>query len=419
MGESELTIRQLGPKGDGIHEGPKGRVYAERTVPGDRVRARVRRDAEGLMRAEVIDLLEPSPHRAPAPCPHFDRCGNCTLQHVKEDFYRSWKIHTVKEALDRYGIAPKEWLEPIFVGGANRRRATFSAKKERGKVSLGYYRRRSQEIIDIDSCLVADPVLLGLRERLKPFLQKALTEGQALDVFVQLVGGAADVVLTGPLSTAGKQKAKELLEIAPIRRIGARRREGERIESLGEAGPIVASFGLLKVALPPAAFLQPTAQGEKALAESVLSALPREGKFADLFSGCGTFTGPMLTRGPVDAYESAVPSVGALTRAAAGLPLRVFRRDLFRNPLRREELNRFDAIVFDPPRAGCREQAEAMARARVPVLVGVSCNPATFARDASVLCRGGYRLQSVRVVDQFLWSHHAEVIGVFRRSSRR
>jgi 23S rRNA (uracil1939-C5)-methyltransferase len=147
----------------------------------------------------------------------------------------------------------------------------------------------------------------------------------------------------------------------------------------------------------------------------VMELLPASGKFADLFSGCGTFSGPMLARGSVDAYESVAPAIRALDKAKAALPLKAFRRDLDREPLRREEANRYDAIVFDPPRAGAAEQAKALAAAKMPVLIGVSCNPATFARDARMLVDGGYRFDSVRVIDQFTWSHHVELVAGFTK----
>jgi 23S rRNA (uracil1939-C5)-methyltransferase len=179
-----------------------------------------------------------------------------------------------------------------------------------------------------------------------------------------------------------------------------------------------ARFGDLDIALPPLAFLQPTQAGEDALVESVMALLPRAGNFADFFSGCGTFTGPMLGRGAVDAYDSVGPAIRALDKAKGDKPLKAIRRDLFLSPLRRDEANRYDAIVFDPPRAGAQEQVRALASGRVPLLVGVSCNPASFARDARILVDGGYRLDSVRVIDQFTWSHHVELVAAFIKRPR-
>ena len=421
MASTELTILELGPKGDGVHQGSRGRIYVDRAAPGDRLSVRIRKERAGVPRGEILRVLDPSPVRQKPPCIHYDRCGNCTLQHVNEAFYRAWKIELVREALHKQSVRPLKWLEPVFLGGNNRRRATFAARKDRGGIVLGYYRRRSREIGEIDSCLVADPRLLVLRGAIRPLLGLLLTAGTTADLFLQIVGEAAELVVTGPVGRRGEPDAPvraavaRLLATTPLVRVGWRAHENEVIETLSSKGPLTAEFGPLKVSLPPAAFLQPTREGESVLVGEVLAALPGEGRFADLFSGCGTFSGPMLTRGPVDAYESVLTSLRALAKAGAGSPLKALRRDLFRNPLGREELNRYDTVVFDPPRGGCPEQAAELAGAKTATVVGVSCNPATFARDARTLCEGGYRLRSVRIIDQFLWSHHVELVGVFSR----
>lgn len=425
MGILDLTIGQLGPKGDGISRGPHGRIYVDRALPGDRIHAGPLRSDDGLARAEILKILVPSPHRQKPPCAHYDRCGSCTLQHLDPDYYRRWKIQMVTESLARYGLEPREWLKPVFIGSGNRRRATFSVRRQRDQLVMGYYRRRSREIGDIDSCLVADPKILALRAKIKPLLKPLLAEGRTIDVFFQLVGEQVDMVITGRIGRGGKPDAASrttlsgMAQVLSITRVGWRDTESMPVLSLVDRGRVSAKFGMLNVELPPASFLQPTSEGEGALIDAVLGALPAKGTFADLFSGCGTFSGPMLERGSVDAYESLPAQVRALSKAAEKQgALKVFRRDLFAAPLRRDELNRYDAIVFDPPRAGCREQAEAMASSRAPLLIGVSCNPATFSRDARILCDGGYRFQSLRIVDQFLWSHHVELVGVFTKRRR-
>ena len=191
---------------------------------------------------------------------------------------------------------------------------------------------------------------------------------------------------------------------------------GDKVQTLIKKEPVHKTFGNLKVELPPAAFLQPTSEGEEALVTAVMNAIPAKGKFLDLFSGCGTFSGPLLERGSVDAFESGELAVKALSKLSSEFPLRVYRRDLFKNPVRYQDLNRFDAIIFDPPRAGCVEQAHEMALSKCETLVGISCNPATFARDAKILAKGKYQLKSLQVIDQFLWSHHVEVVGVFTKA---
>jgi 23S rRNA (uracil1939-C5)-methyltransferase len=417
----DLTIQRLGPKGDGVYlDSGSGRpVFVEGAVPGDRIKGRLKRDETGVLRAEVIEILEPSSLRQEAPCPHYERCGNCTLQHLSENFYRRWKIDLVKEAFQKHGLKPLRWLDPVFLAGRNRRRVTFAVYKRRGKIVMGYYRRRSKEITEIESCLVADPRLLELADVLKPFLAAILLEVKPVDLFIQIADEAADLLITGPVGSHVPDVAAKVLRFTRVKRISWRARERDLARVIVSNGPVTASFGSIKVSLPADSFLQPTVDGERVLVNSVKAALPMKGKFADLFAGCGTFSGPLLSRGSVDAYESSQPMVGALAKAGREERLRVFRRDLFRHPLRRDELNRYDGVVFDPPRMGCPEQAFEMASAKVGTLVVVSCNPATFARDASFICEGGYRLQSLQLVDQFLWSHHAEVIGVFTKGNRR
>ncbi len=409
MALTELTINALGPKGDGIHQNSRGRVFVERTVPGDRVKARLERDSMGLSRGEVIEVMQPSRFRMKAPCPHYEACGNCTLQHINEGFYRNWKKELVGESFAKVGLLPRRWIPPVFLPGANRRRATFSARRTGKKIHFGYYRRRSKLLTDIDTCLIADPRILEFKKAFAPHLPSLLKAEETLDVFVQLVGDQVDVVLTG-----NAVSPKVLSEIG-ITRLSVRATEKDEPRILFQKTPITTKFGSLKVELPPGAFLQPTLAGEKALTDAVLAALPAKGRFADLFSGSGTFTGPLSARGPVEAFESTPSAVRALSKAG----IRAFRRDLFRQPLRREELRRYDAVVFDPPRAGCEAQAEALAQSGVPVVVGVSCNPATLARDARILADGGYWLQSLQLVDQFLFSHHVEVVAVFTKKRRR
>lgn len=420
----DLVIQELGPKGDGISRSQGVAVYVDRALPGDRIQAKIARDAEGVLRGELLRVVKPSPHRVKAPCPNYDVCGGCTLQHAKEDFYRQWKLGIVRDALHGKGLKPRVWHDPVFLPAGDRRRATFTACKKNGAVILGHYRRRAHHVTDIATCLVADPAVMELRAGLTTLLAPILQEGSPAAAFIQAVDGQFDIVITGPVGRTGKPDLPVREAIAAfargsgVNRIAWRANPDDAAEVITETAPVRARFGDLEIVLPPLAFLQPTQAGETALVESVMTLLPPAGKFADLFSGCGTFTGPMLSRGAVDAYESVGSAIRALDKAKGARPLRAIRRDLFLHPLRRDEANRYDAIVFDPPRAGAQEQVRTLASSRTPLLVGVSCNPATFARDARILVDGGYRLDSVRVVDQFTWSHHVELVAAFTKRAR-
>jgi 23S rRNA (uracil1939-C5)-methyltransferase len=420
----DLLIHELGPKGDGIHRSQGRSVYIDRALPGDRIEATIRRDVDGVLRGDLRNVVKASPHRVKAPCPNYSVCGGCTLQHAKDEFYRHWKIDIVRDALSGKGLRPRIWRDPVFLPAGDRRRATFTAYKKNNTVILGHYRRRAHHVADIASCLVVDPAIMNMRERLTTSLAAILQEGKPASTFIQAVNGQFDIVITGPVGKKGKPDFQvrdaiaRFARDANIDRVSWRANLGDTAEIIVEISPPRARFGDLDVILPPLAFLQPTQAGEDALVDSVMQLLPRTGKFADLFSGCGTFTGPMLERGAVDAYENVGSAVRALDKAKGTRPLKAIRRDLFLNPLRRDEASRYDAIVFDPPRAGAQEQVRALASSRTPLLIGVSCNPATFARDARILVDGGYRLDSVRVVDQFTWSHHVELVAAFARRPR-
>lgn len=421
MAKDTLSIHDLAPLGDGIHRAGRERIYVDRTLPGDVVEAQIQKPSGGIVRAEALRIVEPSPHRVTAPCPHYDVCGGCTLQHASEDFYRAWKVETVRTALSRQNLEPATWLAPVFLPEGKRRRATFAAFKKKNAVTLGYHRRRSHTIADIAACLIADPAIMDMRRKLVGALAPILADGKPADIFLQMAGGQFDLAITGAVGTKGRpdlaiyEAAAALAHTLGIARISWRPKEYSEAETLVEITPFTVRFGILDVPLPPLAFLQPTKAGEDALTAAVMAALPERGAFADLFSGCGTFSGAMLARGPVDAFDSVEPAVRALDRAKGPHPLRAERRDLGRQPLDADETKRYDAVVFDPPRAGAEEQAKALAVSAVPRVIGVSCNPVSFARDARILVEGGYTLDSVQVIDQFTWSHHVELVAAFSR----
>lgn len=412
-----LEIDRLNAKGEGIHEGPRERVFIDRALPGDRVTAKLRRDIDGLLRGDVIELIAASPQRVTPPCPYYARCGGCTLQHAGDAFYRDWKVGVVRDALSQRGLEPTMWREPVFLPAGGRRRITFTAEKRAGIVTLGFSRRRQRQVVAIESCLIADPAIMALRLKLAPLLAPILHESVPATVFIQAVAGAFEIVITDPAGcdASARGAIARLADALAIARLSWRAHLGDAPEVIVERATLRARFGALDVALPPLAFLQPTAAGERALVDAVMAALPPSGRFADLFCGSGTFTGPMLARGAVDAFENNAATIAALDEAKAGLPLDAVRRDLYRAPLTSAEAGCYDAVVFDPPRAGAEALVKGLAGAATLLVIAVSCNPATFARDARILVDGGYRLVSVQVIDQFTFSHHVELVAIFQR----
>lgn len=420
----QITIDGLGPRGDGYHSSPKGRIYVDRSVPGDELEIKPKRNKSGVVQGDIKQIINPSKDRSHPPCEYYEVCGGCTLQHVSESFYKKWKQDLVIEALSRQSLKPNQILEPIFIEGASRRRVTFSAFQTKGQTILGYKKRRSKMINDIKECLIADPNIMQLQPILKQHLSECLQSGRGVDVLIQKVGGVFDLVLTGPIGQkqtpdlSALQMAADLIHQTKIARVSWRENFHDDCETLVEKEPVKINFGKLEISLPAAAFLQPTEEGERALVNAVLSNLPNRGQFADLFSGCGTFSGPMLEKGSVDAFETHENAIKALNKEAQfkGLPLVAIERDLFKLPLSLEELSKYDALVFDPPRAGASRQATILANSSIKTIIAVSCNPVSFAKDARALTEGGYGFESLQLVDQFTKSHHVEMVGVFKRN---
>ena len=425
----DIRIDELSPKGEGIGTSKRERVLIDRALPGDCVAAKIRRDVDGVLRGDVAGIVKASPHRVAPPCPHYALCGGCTLQHASGEFYRDWKSGIVRDALAAKGLAPATWRAPVFLPAGGRRRITLTAEKHDGTVALGYSRRRQRQVVAIDSCLIADPAIMALRPKLAALLAPILQEGKPATAFIQTISGQFEIVITGPVGERGQPDVTvraamtTLADELGIDRVSWRANLGDIPQVMIERRPLHARFGALDVPLPPLGFLQPTPAGEAALVAAVMEALPDSGRFADLFAGSGTFTGRMLGRGSVDAFENSASAIRMLVDAIDGvadasMPLKAICRDLYREPLTYAEAERYDAIVFDPPRAGAEAQVKELAVAAVPVLVAVSCNPETFARDARILVDGGYRLDSIQVIDQFTFSHHVELVAAFSKRAR-
>lgn len=409
-----LTINSIGAQGDGLatHDGKP--VYVPKTAPGDVAQVKLDSLSSDSYNGKLIAIETPGPDRAPPPCPYFNQCGGCALQHVDEKFYRDWKTQSVKTTLERAGVKVEKWEAPVFLPAATRRRTSAAALKTSKGVVFGYNEERSHHILDIHKCLILDPALDAKMQALRPYLPRLLPELKTCDITLQYAGGAFDMVLTGPLKFAYEQHEAlgELAETLDIARISFREKDFRPLEPLLNRKQIFKKFGTLTIELPPAAFLQASEAGEKTLSDIVVKHAGDAKNIADLFSGCGTFAGALAQNAKITAADAAPDAMAALARAKHP-NIKVHRRDLFKTPLASDELSHFDCIVFDPPRAGAREQALHIAQTTVPRVIAVSCNPATFARDAKILQEGGYMLQSMTVVDQFVYSAHVEVVGMF------
>lgn len=403
---TDWTIERLGHLGDGIAAGP---VFAPGTLPGEVVTGQLRGDA-----LDEVKIVTPSPDRVTPPCRHARSCGGCQLQHASDGFVADWKRGVVIAALAAQGLEA-EVSAPVTSPERSRRRAALSARRTKKGAQAGFHRKRSDVIVEVPDCRL-----------IRPELAAALPLVEALAALAGSRKGALTVTLTTSLDgldvdvRGGKTPDAALTEaLAGLARAQGIARLGWEGEALLTRRPPRQSFDGIAVVPPPGAFLQATAEGEAALRDAVCGIVGGAPRVLDLFAGCGTFALPLARRAEVHAVEGEAAMTEALAqgwRQATGLKkVTTEARDLFRNPLLPDELNRFDAVVLDPPRAGAEAQVAQLARSTVPRIAHVSCNPVTFARDCATLARAGYGLTGVTVVDQFRWSTHVELVGALER----
>jgi 23S rRNA (uracil1939-C5)-methyltransferase len=409
-----LCITRIGHLGDGICDTPVGMLYVPYALPGETVEVEHWPGHDD--RRHLIQVETASPERISPICPHFGTCGGCALQHWSGQSYRQWKRALVAEALARVAIeTPVDEL--IDAHGEGRRRAVFHARRgPRDVLEVGFAARRSHRIVAVDHCPVLARSLDGAIAVAWAIAEQTSHMRKPLDISVTATGTGLDVDVrgSGPITAID---VAALAEVAQRHDLARLTRHGE---VLFQREPPMLRIGRAAVALPPGAFLQATAAGEAALARLVTAHCAGASAVADLFCGVGPFALRLAERARVHALDTDAAAVAALAHAARrtpGLkPVATEARDLFRQPLRPEELNAFDAVIFNPPRQGAEAQARALAACAAPRVVAVSCNPATLARDARILLDGGYRLVQVTPLDQFLYSIHVEVVALFQRT---
>ncbi|HZH12109.1 MAG TPA: RNA methyltransferase [Microvirga sp.] len=406
----QVLIKRLGAKADGVAETASGPVFVPKVLPGETVT--IERDGS---RADLVSVDAASPERETPFCPYYDECGGCATQHMKHGFYQTWKqdilAHTLRQARIEAPIEPL-----IDAHGEGRRRVTLHVRFPDRAVHVGYMAARSHQIVEIAFCPIAEP---GLKDR-APAIARAIGEHlkaarKPLDIQITntQTGFDVDVRGHGPVKDADRLSLISLAEKLDLSRLSI---HGDVIV---ERRPPAILMGRASVVPPAGSFLQATRLGEETLARFVSEACERSKRVADLFSGSGPFALRLAEKSEVHAVEYDQGSTAALDKAFRATPglrrITTEARDLFRRPLLTPELNAYDAVVLDPPRAGAEAQAKQLALSKVPLVVSVSCDAATFARDAAILMSGGYRLERVIPVDQFKHSPHLEVVGILRR----
>jgi len=410
---TKLRIARLGAQGDGVAETPEGPVFVPFTLPGETVTAARQKD-----RAVAMAILEPSPQRVDPACRHFTECGGCALQHLEAQTYLEWKRDKVAQALKARRIEADP-ASTVPCAPHSRRRAVFSARRTEAGMLLGYNRALSHQIIDIEECPIAEAEIVGALGRLKKLADLVCNTAQPFHMTVTHTASGLDVAI----QDSGRIAEKLRMAISDFA-------IGEGLARVTVDGEITVEpkkpmvlFGEVAVEPPPGAFLQAVASAEAVMAQLAGEHLRRAKKVLDLFAGSGAFTLRLAAKAEVHAVEGDAAALAALDRGfrfASGLKrVTVEKRDLFRRPVRFKELNAFDGLVFDPPRAGAEDQCVQIAKSDVPFVAAVSCNPATLARDLRILIDGGYALKSVTPIDQFLWSPHVEAVALLEKPRRR
>lgn len=411
-----LTIDGVAHRGDGIATSEGRNVYVPYTLPGERV------EVDSIQghpdRRHLIRIEQPSDERIAPLCPHFGACGGCAIQHWRDDKYRAWKHVIVTDTLRHAGI--EIVIDPLIdAHGEGRRRIAVHARRGAHDIlTVGFAAPAAHHIIPIDHCPILAPGLNGalpaawaIAEILKPV-------SKPLDIHITAADNGLDVDVrgSGPLDST---VATALARAASSHAIARITRHGEIVAQREE--PFVA-MGPARVPLPPGSFLQATQEGEETLARLVREYAGKSKHIADLFCGAGPFALRLAMQARIVARDSDAAAIAALAKAFNQTPrlkpIDAQARDLFRRPLLPMELNEFDAVVFDPPRQGAQAQAEQIAKSKVKRVIAVSCNIATFTRDAALLIAGGYRAMRVTPVDQFRHTPHVEIVALFMRDSR-
>jgi 23S rRNA (uracil1939-C5)-methyltransferase len=408
-----LLIDHVGQRGDGVSLADGVARYVPYTLPGETVEAAALPSHSDRM--QLLRVERASPERIDPFCAYFGRCGGCAIQHWQPDAYRAWKRHLVVDTLARANIACHV-DDLIDAHGAGRRRLVVHARRDaNGAVPVGFTAPSSHAVLPIDACPILDPALDGAFDAARALTDVLKPVNKPLDIQITATNDGLDVDVrgSGPLPTAA---ITTLSRVAERHKLARLTRHGELV--LMRTPPQI-DIGVAKVTLPPGSFLQATVAGEETLAALVMTHCGKAKRVADLFCGVGPFALRLAAKARVNAFDSDAGAVSALQKAAASAPglkpIKAEARDLFRRPLMPQELNDFDAAVFDPPRQGAEAQTRQLAASKIPVIVAVSCNVTTFARDARTLIDGGYKLEGVTPVDQFRHTPHVELVARFKR----
>lgn len=411
----EVTISALGGMGDGLAESNGTRYYVPFSCAGETVRI-----LPTQPKAKLLEVLQPADDRQTAPCVHFGQCGGCQLQHLNPSAYAEFKQQLLQQILKRLGVEESVLQPLITVGQHSRRRAEFKLSKGQSGVDLGFYAAASHQVIPLRECLVVESPIFEAAIMAKAPIEAMKKPGILSAIHITQLSYGLDVILhlKKPLTEAERE-----LWVQHARKQGWVRLTQQQAESrttLYDYGQAVMQFGEVEVALPAGAFLQASRAGEQAILSQLRQHLTGCIRLLDLYAGAGTYSFPMAQQCQhVTALEGEDSLIAAMHNAIVkqGLETRIEARiqDLFRQPVPAEQISSYDGIIINPPRNGALPQVKNIAKSTVKKLVMVSCNPATFQRDAQTLLEGGYTLRGAVAIDQFTYSAHLEVVAYFER----
>lgn len=411
----KVLITALNKRGAGVAVASCGNITAPFTLPGETAEIELIQTKDKNW-GELIAIENPSPQRAQSKCQHYGVCGGCSLQHLNDDTYAAFKKSQVTNALEACGLDPAVTAEPIILGTHQRRRVDFLTRKYPDGMTMGYYQVNSRRRIDLKSCPIADPKIEALFQPLKDVLEQILDMKELVHVFILSADNGIDLLLAGFKRTLSEENKTILIDFAKTHNLARLTYKVKRqAYTLHEHETPYVTFAGHKMAVDPNVFLQASPKADDVLSKLVVEALPENAKFVmDLFCGRGTLSLPILASGRhVFGYEGDKHAIAALKELnVPGMDAGV--RDLFGDPVTAPELRSFHAVVVNPPRSGAHNQMAHLVEARIQTIIYVSCNPETFAQDMAELCNAGYILEKVTPVDQFMWSHHVEVVGVAR-----
>lgn len=402
-----VKIEQFGSQGDGIANLDGQNIYVPYTIEGEKVSAIINNN-----RGQLIEIIEKSPSRVTPICEYYTQCGGCTLQHMNEEKAAEFKTKLIEEAIS---ITPSEFTNAYESG---RRRVKFNIEKQKNDIILGFMAAKSHDIIDIENCPIVCQELQNFIPRLRELCRTLLKPDEKVTANLTACDNGIDIDIAG-IKPLNKKSRGELESLA----IAAQKSGLTRLTLNGELAfqtitPVV-KFANIPVEVPPNCFLQATKTCEDAITSQLLAWAKGSKRIIDLFSGVGTFSLPLKQIGEVRAYELNTPSVVALNKAAkaaaGGHKLEAFTRDLFRLPVSPLELKNVDLAVLDPARAGANYQVKQLVKSKINKIIYISCEPASFAEDLKVLVEGGFKLKELKAFDQFRYSTHVEIMGLFVR----